>query len=106
MEEIKCPRCGFVIKPNNNISSDVVDRIYRLYPTRCPIRGAATGKSHIHKKKIRKLLSHYTENELSSLISRYVEDCTNKKVYLMHFQTFLNRPPDPEQFEEKQTKWI
>ena len=38
------------------VGEDAVERIYAQYPTRCPVRGTATGKCAKNKAQIRKLL--------------------------------------------------
>lgn len=72
----------------------VIDRVYKAYPTKCPVAGRPTGKSSKDKEKIKRLLKLKTEEELISIIKRYVKECTESNVYLKNFSTFLNNLPD------------
>lgn len=76
------------------VGEDAVERIYAQYPTRCPIRGTATGKCAKNKAQIRKLLKVHSEAELIYTIDRYVRDCTDGQCFLKNFGTFLNQLPD------------
>lgn len=88
----KKPKPKQVIAP---VEPGAVDRIYSLYPTKCPVSGRATGKSYKDKVKLESLLKGgHTEEELSDIIERYVKDCIRDKSYIKNFQTFLNNLPD------------
>lgn len=77
------------------VEPGAVDRIYSLYPTKCPISGRATGKSYKDKIKLESLLKNgHTEEELSGIIDRYVKDCIRDQSFIKNFQTFLNNLPD------------
>jgi len=94
------------VKDNNtSININIVDSIYKLYPTKCPVRKtASTGKSKSNKDKIKQLLQkgEYTPEELSAIIKRYIKECVSDNVYVKNFKTFLNNIPDFE--PEKQVK--
>lgn len=73
---------------------DFVERMYKLYPTKCPKRGATLGKSHKDKDRIRKLLKRYSMDEIESVFSKEIEE-KYEKHYMSNFSTFLNNFPDP-----------
>ena len=72
----------------------VVDYLYGLYPTKCPIRGSATGKCAKNKRQIETLLKTKTKEEIEETIKWYVEDCRQNKTYIKNFSTFLNQFPE------------
>jgi len=79
---------------------DAVERIYAIYPTKCPVRKQPTGKSAKDKDKIARLLATMSEQQLTQTITRYVDDCRKTGAYLKNFSTLLNNLPDysePEQ---------
>lgn len=74
--------------------SEFVDRMYAIYPTRCPKRNASLSKSHKDKMKIRRLLKIYTMEQIEQVIRNEVD--SNYGVnYMKNFSTFLNNFPDP-----------
>lgn len=84
-------------KKENNISDDVVERIYSLYPATCTRvdgRKSSLRTSRKDKEKIARLLSSgdYTEESLSYTIRRYLSEV--KPEYIKQLQTFLNNIPD------------
>lgn len=74
--------------------SEFVERMYSLYPSKCPVRNTILGKSYKDKEKIQKLLDFYTEEEIEKVILHEVEEKYNKH-YMQNFSTFLNNFPDP-----------
>lgn len=74
--------------------SPAIEKLYKSYPTKCPISGRSTGKTIKDKARIKNLLKTKTENEILKTIERYVEDCNNTKTYVKNFSTFLNNLPD------------
>lgn len=82
-----------VIVNNKKVSTDAIERIYALYPTKCPVRNASTAKSFKCKEKIERLLRDHTEEELTYIIKRYLEETLGKH-YLKDFSTILNNLPD------------
>ena len=86
--------------------SQEVEHLYKLYPTKCPVRGASSGKTKKNKEKIKKLLEkgEYDFGELEYAIKKYHEDCVEHRVYMKNFSTFLNNVPDyTEIVEEEKT---
>ena len=73
---------------------EFVERMYALYPTKCPIRGTTLGKSYKDKERIQKLLRQYTEDEIESVFKKEIEE-KYEKHYMQNFSTFLNNFPDP-----------
>ena len=82
-----------IIKKERESKNTIIDRIYSLYPSKCPVRNASTGKSHKCKEKIARLLNDHTEEELTNLIKSYLKENYNQH-YLLNFETFLNKLPD------------
>lgn len=74
--------------------SPAIEKLYKSYPTKCPISGRSTGKTKKDKARLKNLLKTKTENEILKTIERYVEDCNNTKTYVKNFSTFLNNLPD------------
>lgn len=83
-------------KPSNDgkEKKEIADRLYALYPTKCPVSGRATGKSSKDKEKLVRLLKEHTEQELADIIRRYIKECTEQQSYVKNFSTFLNNLPD------------
>lgn len=75
-----------------------VDRMYSLYPTKCPMRNKTLGKSHKHKEKIKSLLKTYSMEEVEKVFRHEVETKLGI-AWLKDFGTFLNNFPDPSQIE-------
>lgn len=78
---------------------DFVEKIYSLYPTKCPKRGSSLGKSTKDKNRIRKLLKTYTKEQIEAVVRKEVEDKYGK-AYMQNFSTFLNNFPDPSIMED------
>jgi len=72
----------------------IIDNIYFLYPSKCPIKNSNTGKSEKNKDKIKILLKEHTKEDLIFKINRYISDCKKDNVYIKNFSTFLNNLPD------------
>lgn len=82
-------------EPNNNqIIDDFVDKIYKLYPTTCPMRNSPLGKSSKDKERIRRLLKSYSMADIERVVRNEVETKFGK-AYMQNFATFLNNFPDP-----------
>lgn len=79
--------------------SEFIDRMYALYPAKCPKRGTSTGKSHKDKQRIKKLLKTYTMEEIEKVFQHEIEEKYDKQ-YLQNFSTFLNNFPDPNALEQ------
>lgn len=72
-----------------------IDRMYGLYPTKCPKRGTSLGKSHKDKQRIKKLLKTYSMEQIELVFKHEIEEKLGKQ-YMQNFSTFLNNFPDPE----------
>ena len=77
---------------------EFVDKMYALYPAKCPKRGAYLGKSQKDKAKIKSLLKTYSESDIEFVIRWEIEQKYNK-AYMLNFSTFLNNFPDPTQID-------
>ena len=101
--ELKEPKKEGIDKsiPKKKADNDVdefVDRMYALYPAKCPKRGAYLGKSQKDKVKIKSLLKNYSESDIEFVIRWEIEQKYNK-AYMLNFSTFLNNFPDPTQID-------
>lgn len=74
--------------------SEFIDRMYAIYPTRCPKRNTSLGKSHKDKVKIKRLLKMYTMEQIEQVIRSEV-DANYGVNYMKNFSTFLNNFPEP-----------
>ena len=77
-----------------------VDKMYTLYPTKCPKRNTSLGKSRKDKVKIRRLLKTYSQEEIERVI-RHEVDSNYGVNYMKNFSTFLNNFPDPNEVGAK-----
>ena len=82
------------MKPQSYGVDDFIDRMYLIYPTRCPKRNASLGKTKKDKDRIRKLLKHYSMEEIERVFKHEIEEKYEKQ-YMQNFSTFLNNFPDP-----------
>ena len=89
---------SFSKKDANNDVDEFVDRMYALYPSKCPKRGAYLGKSQKDKAKIKSLLKTYSESDIEFVIRWEIAQKYNK-AYMLNFSTFLNNFPDPTQID-------
>lgn len=96
------PKTPAVAEPK--VDKGAVDRIYALYPTRCPVSGRALGKCSKDKEKIARILVKMTEEKLSATIKRYIEDSIKDNSYFKNFSTLLNNLPDYEEGAKAETK--
>ena len=70
--------------------NEFVDRMYALYPTKCPKRNTSLGKSMKDKARIKA----YTQEQIEQVIRNEVD--SNYGVnYMKNFSTFLNNFPEP-----------
>ena len=76
---------------------DVVERIYKLYPTKCPVSGRPLGKCSKNKKQIETLLKTRTPEDIELTMRDYIVDCKNHNTYLKNFSTLLNQFPDKKE---------
>ena len=80
--------------------NDFVDRMYEIYPNKCPKRNASTGKSRKDKERIKRLLRTYTREQIEQVIRAEVDNNFGVN-YMKNFSTFLNNFPEPIQCETK-----
>ena len=82
------------LKQQSDGVDDFIDRMYLIYPSRCPKRNASLGKTKKDKDRIRKLLKFYSMDEIERVFKREIEEKYEKQ-YMQNFSTFLNNFPDP-----------
>ena len=87
------------VRVDDSDVEEFIDRMYALYPAKCPKRGTSLGKSYKDKDRIRKLLKRYSFEEIERVIQHEVES-KYEKSYMQNFSTFLNNFPDPSTGEE------
>ena len=87
------------VRVDDSDVEEFIDRMYALYPAKCPKRGTSLGKSYKDKDRIRKLLKRYSFEEIERVIQHEVES-KYEKSYMQNFSTFLNNFPDPETVAE------
>ena len=85
-------------KKADNDVDEFVDRMYALYPAKCPKRGTYLGKSQKDKAKIKSLLKTYSESDIEFVIRWEIEQKYGK-TFMSNFSTFLNNFPDPTQID-------
>lgn len=78
----------------NSSVNEFVDRMYEIYPARCPKRNASTGKSRKDKDRIKRLLKVYTEEQIEQVIRAEVDNNLGVN-YMKNFSTLLNNFPEP-----------
>ena len=84
-------------KKEAKIESDedeFVEKIYSLYPAKCPKRNISLGKTYKDKDRIRKLLRTYSREDIERVVKQEVNEKYGK-CYMSNFSTFLNNFPDP-----------
>ena len=92
MEVNKC-------KPDVSEEDEFVERMYSLYPSRCPKRATSLGKTKKDKDRIRKLLKCYSMDEIERVFKHEIEEKYEKQ-YMQNFSTFLNNFPDPYSLDQ------
>ena len=85
-------------KPDVSEEDEFVERMYSLYPSRCPKRATSLGKTKKDKERIRKLLKCYSMDEIERVFKHEIEEKYEKQ-YMQNFSTFLNNFPDPNALE-------
>lgn len=90
------------IDKEEDIDKDnIIEEIYKEYPSKCPIKGSSTGKTKKNKDKIRQLLKDHSPDELKKIITWYISDCKKSNTFIKNLGTFLNNLPDIEEVETK-----
>ena len=87
------------VRVDDSDVEEFIDRMYALYPAKCPKRGTSLGKSYKDKDRIRKLLKRYSFEEIERVIRHEVESKYDIS-YMQNFATFLNNFPDPNTVAE------
>ena len=87
------------VRVDDSDVEEFIDRMYALYPAKCPKRGTSLGKSYKDKDRIRKLLKRYSFEEIERVIQHEVESKYDIS-YMQNFSTFLNNFQDPETVAE------
>ena len=77
-----------------SVSEDIINNIYKLYPTSCPIKKSSTGKCQKNKTTIKQLLKTNSAERLENIIKWYLNDCKKNDVFIKNFSTFLKNLPD------------
>ena len=85
-------------KPDVSEEDEFVERMYSMYPSRCPKRATSLGKTKKDKDRIRKLLKCYSMEEIERVFKHEIEEKYEKQ-YMQNFSTFLNNFPDPNALE-------
>lgn len=83
-------------KEEEAIVNEFVDKMYALYPTKCPKRNCSLGKSKRDKTRIKALLKTYTPEQIEQVI-RHEVDSNYGVNYMKNLSTFLNNFPDPNE---------
>lgn len=81
-------------KPDVSEEDEFVERMYSMYPSRCPKRATSLGKTKKDKERIKKLLKCYSMDEIERVFKHEIEEKYEKQ-YMQNFSTFLNNFPDP-----------
>ena len=89
---------SFSKKDDNADVNAFVDRMYALYPAKCPKRGTSLGKSQKDKDRIKQLMKKYSKDAIEFVIRNEVNQKYNKS-FMSNFSTFLNNFPDPTQID-------
>lgn len=92
------------LNKNKSKDDDFAERMYSIYPSKCPCRNASLGKCSKDKDRIKRLLKTYTKEQIEAVIRNEVETKYGKS-YMQNFSTFLNNFPDPNcLFDNNQNK--
>ena len=82
-------------KPDISEEDEFVERMYSMYPSRCPKRATSLGKTKKDKDRIRKLLKCYSMDEIERVFKHEIDEKYEKQ-YIQNFSTFLNNFPAPK----------
>lgn len=72
-----------------------VEKIYKMYPSKCPMRNISLGKTKKDKERIEKLLKFYSMEDIEKVVKHEIDEKYGK-AYMSNFSTFLNNFPDPQ----------
>lgn len=79
-----------------------VEKIYKMYPTKCPKRNISLGKTKKDKERIEKLLKFYSMEDIEKVVKHEIDEKYGK-AYMSNFSTFLNNFPDPQSLFDDNT---
>jgi hypothetical protein len=103
------PRSDQQTPSNNNDKKEknekeIIQEIYKLYPSTCPVKGNSNSKGSKDKDKIKRILKNKEETveSLKAKIERYTKDCKNSNTFMKNFSSFLNNLPDYSEEEKKE----
>lgn len=85
--------------PEDELLKEFVERMYQMYPSKCPVRGTSLGKCSKDKERIRKLLKSYSKEDIEKVFKMEIGNKYGKS-YMQNFSTFLNNFPDPKEISE------
>lgn len=88
-----------IVEIRKKAEDEFVDRMYRAYPSKCPMRGTTLGKCMKDKARIRALLKTYSMEQVEKVFAIEIKNKYGKQ-YMQNFSTFLNNFPDPNLIEE------
>lgn len=77
---------------------EFIEKIYNMYPSKCPKRNASLNKGSKDKIRIKKLLKQYSMEDIEKVV-RYEVETKYQKDFMSNFSTFLNNFPDPSCIE-------
>lgn len=82
--------------------TEFVERMYDMYPAKCPVKRRSLGKCRQDKARIHKLLKYYTMEQIERVI---IHEVSTKYgvAWMSNFSTFLNNFPDPTCIEDDTT---
>lgn len=81
---------------NDNEEKDFIEKVYKMYPAKCPVRNTYLGKCSKDKDRIRKLLKKYSKEDIEKVVTHEVDEKFGKSM-MQNFSTFLNNFPDPNE---------
>lgn len=82
------------VSVNDNEEKDFIEKVYKMYPAKCPVRNTYLGKCSKDKDRIRKLLKTYSKEDIEKVVTHEVDEKFGKSM-MQNFSTFLNNFPDP-----------
>lgn len=87
--------------------NNIVNEIYSIYPSKCPIKSRSLGKGEKSKTIIRKLLKTKDSESIQNSIKLYVDDCKKSNTWFKGFNSLLNDLPDFKvEPKEKKYTWV
>lgn len=88
-----------IVEIRKKAEDEFVERMYKAYPSKCPMRGTTLGKCMKDKARIRTLLKTYSMEQIERVFTVEIKNKYGKQ-YMQNFSTFLNNFPDPNLIEE------